>query len=63
MSREFFPEYNPVSPQDIMKWIQFAVAILPMFGLAFPPLLPELLTFQSFAQAGLGVASSFLPIP
>ena len=63
MSQEFFPTYNRVNPQDVIKWIQFAVALLPLFGVAFPELLPAITAFESFAQGGIAVASTFMPIP
>ena len=63
MSQEFFPKYNLVNPQDAMKWIQFAIAVLPLFGTAFRALEPAIVAMESFAQGGLGVANTFMPVP
>ena len=63
MSQEFFPKYNLMNPSEVMKWIQFAVAILPLFGMAVPALEPAIIAMESFAQGGLGVANTFMPVP
>ncbi|KAB5513128.1 hypothetical protein GE09DRAFT_1295358 [Coniochaeta sp. 2T2.1] len=63
MSQEFFPKYNLMNPSEVMKWIQFTVAILPLFGIAVPALAPAVIAMESFAQGGLGVANTFMPVP
>jgi hypothetical protein len=63
MSQTFFPTYDQVNPQDVMKWVQFAVAILPLFGVALPALAPAVAAFESLAHGGIDVANTFMPIP
>lgn len=63
MSQEFFPTITVFDPKEVMKWIQFAMAILPLFGIAFPPLAPAIVAFESLGRGGIDVVNTFMPIP
>jgi hypothetical protein len=63
MSQEFFPTATEFNPQDVLKWIQFALAILPLFGVGFAALAPAISAMSNMGRGGIDIASTFMKTP
>lgn len=63
MSQEFFPTAKEFDPKDVLKWIQFAMAILPLFGVGLATLAPVLSAMSNIGRGGIDVANNFMKAP
>lgn len=63
MSQEFFPAATEFDPKDVLKWIQFALAILPLFGVGSAALAPAISAMSNMGRGGIDVANTFMKTP